>query len=108
MSVYLSYKKIKREEGKMSASQGKIVRDIGWMCQEPVCHKPVGKIKKFCPWCGTENPHFDEDECEYRLGALRRRKKDCTYGHPTAKESRREFPGQAYCFLCGVFIGTEN
>jgi hypothetical protein len=69
------------------------------------CGRPCLLVNKFCSFCGTENPNFDEAELEHQFGHSFSEVRDevCNAGHPAVATYNWpvEYSDQPYCYLCG-------
>lgn len=60
---------------------------------------------RFCSFCGTKNPNFDESELIRQSGkSLNDFFKECRAGHSEEEKLILRFPDQIYCMFCGKLL----
>ena len=60
---------------------------------------------RFCSFCGTKNPNFDEIELTRQSGKnLADFLEECREGHSEEKGLILKYPDQTYCMFCGELL----
>lgn len=68
------------------------------------CDNHCSSAEKFCMWCGTQNPLFDESSHSLEMGDFAENvRNNCEKQHPHREEERREDPKcmTPFCSYCG-------
>jgi hypothetical protein len=68
------------------------------------CNNHCSSAEKFCMWCGTQNPLFDESSHSLEMGDFAENvRKNCEKQHPHREEEAKDDPKRMtpFCLYCG-------